>query len=229
MLKKSYAWKFSNVGGETRVNITDGSDIAHLEELDQKMWTVLSCPVKGLEIDEKTLQYMDKDNDEKIRVNEVLEVVAWLKMVLADLDILLHPQEELPLSCLNLETEEGKQLYASAKQILANLELQKKADAALDAVNNAKDSSAEFEARKALKEATDDLEDGREQLSYYEDMLERVQSKKQVIQEALELHKADRSVPVLSVEEIQNLDAVSRARMMHPSNSRGRSKSWKEH
>ena len=42
MLKKSYAWKFSNVGGETRVNITDGSDIAHLEELDQKMWTVLS-------------------------------------------------------------------------------------------------------------------------------------------------------------------------------------------
>ena len=44
--KDGYGWKFSTVGGVTRVNIESGEDIAHLNELDQKLWTVLSCPVK---------------------------------------------------------------------------------------------------------------------------------------------------------------------------------------
>lgn len=125
MAKKSYEWSFSTVGGETRVNITKGSDIAHLCELDQKMWTVLSCPVKGLEFDEKTLSYMDSDLDGKIRVNEIIEVSEWLKKVLADMDLLLNPQEDFSLSNFNQQTEEGKQLYASAKQILENLEIEK--------------------------------------------------------------------------------------------------------
>ena len=51
----NYDWKFSTIGGVTRVNIESGEDIAHLGELDQKLWTVLSCPVKGLELDEATL------------------------------------------------------------------------------------------------------------------------------------------------------------------------------
>ena len=40
--KQGYDWKFSTVGGVTRVNIESGEDIAHLDELDQKLWTVLS-------------------------------------------------------------------------------------------------------------------------------------------------------------------------------------------
>ena len=52
---RKYKWNFESIGGTTRVKITSGEDIAHLSELDPKMWTVLSCPVKGLEIDEKSL------------------------------------------------------------------------------------------------------------------------------------------------------------------------------
>ena len=48
--KSDYKWTYCSLGGVTRVNITSGADIAHLAELDQKMWTVLSCPVKGLEL-----------------------------------------------------------------------------------------------------------------------------------------------------------------------------------
>ena len=51
--KNDYDWKFSTVGGVTRVNIETGADIAHLNELDQKLWTVLSCPVKGLSLTRK--------------------------------------------------------------------------------------------------------------------------------------------------------------------------------
>ena len=136
MAKKSYDWKFFTVGGETRVNITKGEDIAHLNELDQKMWTVLSCPVKGLELDEKTLAYMDKDADGKIRVNEIIEVSEWLKRVLDNMDVLLKPQEEFSLSFFNRQTEEGRQLYASAKQILENLEIQKESISLTDTADS---------------------------------------------------------------------------------------------
>ena len=67
---KAYEWKFSKIGGVTRVNIETGEDIAHLGELDQKMWTVLSCPTKGLEIDDKTLNIIDTDQDGKIKVRK---------------------------------------------------------------------------------------------------------------------------------------------------------------
>ena len=58
---KKYKWEFENIGGSLRVKIASGADIAHLSELDPKMWTVLSCPVKGLEINEKSLSYIDLD------------------------------------------------------------------------------------------------------------------------------------------------------------------------
>ena len=35
-----YNWEFENIGGTTRVRITTGEDIKHLNELDPKMWTV---------------------------------------------------------------------------------------------------------------------------------------------------------------------------------------------
>ncbi|MBR4340401.1 MAG: hypothetical protein IKP89_07295 [Bacteroidales bacterium] len=117
----AYDWKFVNVGGTTRVSIQSGADIAHLGELDQKMWTVLSCPVKGLEIDERTLQLMDSDADGKIRANEVVETAEWLTSMLNNPDDLLKQEDSLPLSAINQENEEGAKLFDSAKHILANL------------------------------------------------------------------------------------------------------------
>lgn len=123
--EKAYEWKFSTIGGVTRVNIETGDDIAHLGDLDQKMWTVLSCPVKGLEIDERTLHLMDNDNDDKIRVVEVIDAANWLTRVLKDNNLLLKRESVLELSSINTECEEGKKLYDSAVQILKNLGLEK--------------------------------------------------------------------------------------------------------
>ena len=35
-----HIWKFANIGGNTRVVITNGKDIQHLAELDEKLWAV---------------------------------------------------------------------------------------------------------------------------------------------------------------------------------------------
>ena len=118
---QKYKWQFENIGGCSRVKISSGQDIAHLEELDTKMWTVLSCPVKGLEIDEKSLAYMDFDADGKIRVNDVVGVSKWVTKVLKNLDLLLQGKDSVNIEEINVENEEGLKLSKAAKQILTNL------------------------------------------------------------------------------------------------------------
>ena len=116
-----YKWEFENIGGTTRVRITSGDDIRHLSELDPKMWTVLSCPVKGLEISEKSLSYMDTDGDGKLRVNDVIAVSQWLTGVLKNADLILEGKDNIALADFNQENELGKKLYNASVQILKNL------------------------------------------------------------------------------------------------------------
>ncbi len=116
-----HTWNFSRVGGVNRVNLDTGLDLIHLEELDQKLWTALSCPVYGLEIDFKTLELIDKDKDERIRVPEIIDAVKWVTSLIKNPDSLTKQNKSLPLSMINDSTAEGKKLLTSARQILANL------------------------------------------------------------------------------------------------------------
>lgn len=127
-----YNWKFYTIGGVTRVKIESGEDIAHLGELDQKLWTALSCPVKGLEMDETTLAMIDTDKDGKIHVNEVVAAAGWLSSVLKDPGAVLKGDDEIPFAAINEENEEGKTLLGSARQILANLGLEKESISVAD-------------------------------------------------------------------------------------------------
>lgn len=111
----SYKWNFANVGGATRVCITSGEDIRHLGELDQKMWTVLACPTKGLEIDEKSLLRIDTDNDGKIRVNEVVATAEWLCNTISDPQLLIAGKDSIALADIKDEA-----ILAVAKQIVGD-------------------------------------------------------------------------------------------------------------
>ena len=123
LIKKDqkYKWEFENIGGCSRVKISSGNDIAHLDELDIKMWTVLSCPVKGLEIEEKSLKYMDRDTDGKIRVNDVISVAKWMTGALKNPDLLLEGKDWVNIDEIDAENEVGLKLSKAAKQILFNL------------------------------------------------------------------------------------------------------------
>ena len=117
-IKSGYNWQYCSLGGVTRVNISTGEDIAHLHELDQTLWTVLSCPVKGLELDERTLHLMDSDNDDKIRADEVIAAAQWLCQVLVDNNKLIEAPDTLTLADLNRDNDEGAKLYANAREVL---------------------------------------------------------------------------------------------------------------
>ena len=125
--KKStgYDWSYSSFGGVVRVNVRSGEDIAHLGELDKKLWTVLSCPTEGLEFPSETLKLIDTDGDGKIRVDEIVAAANWLCKVLKDKELLIKAPDTLKLSDINTDVPEGEKLEKSARQILSNLKLQK--------------------------------------------------------------------------------------------------------
>ena len=94
----SYKFTFASVGGATRVKIQSEDDIRHLGELDQKMWTVLSCPTSGLEIADESLQLMDKDGDHQLHVNEVIATAQWLDASLHSLSSLFDETDAIALT-----------------------------------------------------------------------------------------------------------------------------------
>ena len=100
----NYKWTFANVGNVTRVRIQSGEDIRHLGELDKKMWTVLSCPVNGLEISSDSLSLMDFDGDGKLRVKEVIATAEWLCGALKNPDTLLEQSDSIAIDNINDES-----------------------------------------------------------------------------------------------------------------------------
>ena len=143
-MASKYEWQYCSLGGAIRVKIGSGEDIAHLGELDQKLWTVLSCPVEGLEFDKQTLEYLDTEKDGKIMVNEVVQAAQWITSVIKDKDSILNGDSVLKLDNIDTSTEAGKGLYNSARQILKNLGIDKDEISIADA----SDSKAIFAGTK---------------------------------------------------------------------------------
>lgn len=118
---RDFRWRFHRLGGFDQVRIETGADVCHLAELDQKLWAALSCPTTGLELDTHTLALLDTDEDGRIRVPEILAAADWTCRALKNPDDLVKGESVLPLSVINTETDEGRRVLESARNILANL------------------------------------------------------------------------------------------------------------
>ncbi|MCZ6794576.1 MAG: hypothetical protein O7J95_13285, partial [Planctomycetota bacterium] len=79
----SHRWHFYRAGGVDQVRIDSGADILNLDQLDQRLWVALSCPTKGVEVDERTLAVLDEDGDGHVRPPEILAAVKWLGEVIS--------------------------------------------------------------------------------------------------------------------------------------------------
>jgi hypothetical protein len=115
----AHRWHFFRAGGFDQVRLDNGKAILALDRLDHKLWAALGCPVDGLEIDRRTLELIDTDQDGRIRAAEVIAAVKWAAARLNDPDLLLERKAELPLSAIDDTAEEGRHLLAAARRILA--------------------------------------------------------------------------------------------------------------
>ena len=120
-MSTNHTWKFFRAGGFDQVRLDTGADLMALDELDQKLWVALACPTTGVEFDAKTLALIDTDKDGRIRVPEIIAATKWAGNNLKNPDDLLKGASTLPLAAINDAQPEGKQLLASARQILTNL------------------------------------------------------------------------------------------------------------
>lgn len=115
----SHPWQFFRAGGVDQVIIRTGADIAHLPELDQKLWVALACPTRGIEFDERTLDLIDTDRDGRIRPPELLAACAWACARVQHPDELAQPGDTLDIAAISDSTEHGHALAGAARRILA--------------------------------------------------------------------------------------------------------------
>lgn len=137
----AHAWRFARIGGFDQVRIETGADLASLGELDQKLWVALACPVKGLEIDERTLALIDGDGDGRIHAAELISSSKWATTIVKDADLLIKGKDGLPLSAFG-ESDDAKLIKRTAKEILRGLD---KADATSISVDDTKEAVANFD------------------------------------------------------------------------------------
>lgn len=112
----NHRWRFARSGGVDQVVFRDGQDIARLRELDLKLWTALSMPVRGVDLDPRTAALLDVDGDGKIRPQEILAAVDWASSAFKDLGELMTPGDSVPLGSIR---DPG--ILDAARLLLANL------------------------------------------------------------------------------------------------------------
>ncbi|MDK9715128.1 MAG: hypothetical protein OEL86_13685 [Sulfuritalea sp.] len=113
----SYAFKFFRAGGFDQVRIDTAADLLALKELDQKLWVALSCPIKGIEFDARTLALIDSDNDGYIRAPELLAAIDWAAARLADPGVMAQRQDGVPLAAIG-DGEASAALLAAARGLV---------------------------------------------------------------------------------------------------------------
>jgi len=120
-MSSTHSWKFFRAGGFDQVRLDSGADLANLDQLDQKLWVALACPVSGLEFDPRTLALLDTDNDGRLRAPEIIAATRWACGCLKEPGDLLKGSDSLALSAINDATPEGKALLSAVHQILKHL------------------------------------------------------------------------------------------------------------
>lgn len=74
-----HKWNWSNKGRVRQVMIDSAEDIACLGELDEKAWTVLSMGTGEVRFDSRLLELIDLDHDKRIRIDEIVAAIDFLK------------------------------------------------------------------------------------------------------------------------------------------------------
>lgn len=121
MKNNRHEWRFFRAGGFDQVRIETGDDLLNLDKLDQKLWVALSCPVRGIEFDQRTLELMDSDQDGHIRAPEIIAAAQWAGAMLKNRQWLEKGEDTLPLEYIDDATAEGKTLLSAARKVLESL------------------------------------------------------------------------------------------------------------
>ena len=114
-------WRFFRAGGFDQVRLDTAAELLAIGELDQKLWVALSCPVKGIEFDCRTLAFVDADGDGQVRAPELIGAVQWAGARLKNPTVLEQKLAGIPLAAIRDDDAESGRIAAAARALLADL------------------------------------------------------------------------------------------------------------
>jgi len=117
----SHQWRFFRAGGFDQVRLDTAADLLSIGQLDQKLWVALSCPVKGIEFDSRTLEFIDADADGQVRAPELIAAVQWVGERLKDHHVLTQHVAGVPIPAIRTDDEEGARIHAAALAVAAEV------------------------------------------------------------------------------------------------------------
>ncbi len=124
------------LGGSYMLVVEKPGDLAHLEYFDEALWMATGIPIDTLTCDRAFLEYMDSDENGRIRTDEIRGAYHWLVRMLADRGRLAEKTSVLRLEAIDGSHDEGEKLRAAAKRILANLGKAEAEEISLEEVRN---------------------------------------------------------------------------------------------
>lgn len=116
-----HTWRFFRAGDFDQVRIDTAQDLQALAQLDQKLWVALSCPVKGIEFDARSLQFIDSDNDGQVRVPELNAAIAWAFERLLQPEVLVQSLSGVPINQIRSDDAPGQLIKTAALALAAEL------------------------------------------------------------------------------------------------------------
>lgn len=140
----SHQWRFFRAGGFDQVQLETAAELLAIDALDQKLWVALSCPVKGNELDARTLEFIDSDADGHIRAPELIAAVQWAQARLLDPQVLVQNLDGIPIAAIRVDDAEGELIHAAALTLAGDLG---KPDSALLSVEETSAAQARFASR----------------------------------------------------------------------------------
>jgi hypothetical protein len=114
-------WRFFRAGGFDQVRLDTAAELLSIASLDQKLWVALSCPVKGIEFDTRTLSFVDSDSDGQVRAAELIAAVDWVAGRLRDTEVLAKKLPGVPLVAIRDDDETGQRIAQAARTLLQDL------------------------------------------------------------------------------------------------------------
>ena len=115
-----HQWRFFRAGGFDQVRLDTAAELLAIDTLDQKLWVALSCPVKSIHFDARTLELLDSDTDGHIRAPELISAIQWVRARLFDTSVLTQDLSGIPINAIRTDDDEGQRIMAAAKVILDN-------------------------------------------------------------------------------------------------------------
>ncbi len=124
------------------MRLDEAEELLALDELDQKLWLALSCPVKGIQFDASTLAFIDQDGDGHVRANELIAAIRWAADLLVDPRLLATGSDGILPEDIRTDHDVGQRLAAAARQVVVDLDLPANARLAVPLMAEAREKQA---------------------------------------------------------------------------------------